>query len=548
MKIKKNIRVNILSSIIAGIVFSSCNDFLEVEPKDMLSNNSAWSSTENADLFLNNIYGSIPDPLNSTDYEDFYTDHVMSSLSYYYSRATYVNSEYTPSNGPSQWGLYSNIRSCNVFITNVSASDLDSSWKKTRLAEARFLRAYFYTLLWNYHGGVPIITDVLDRHTQGDDIFRARNTSEETVQFIIDECTAIVNDLPTKTAVAERITQGAALTLKAWCELYNASPLNNPDNDKTKWTSAANTYKQVMELKIYDLFPNHRTLFLEENDNNIEVIFRKGKKGSTNLGGSREGLWGVWKVNGGQKSWGISNPTQELVDCYFMANGLPISDPESGYDPQNPYANREQRFYNDIIYDGAIWLNYPIYFYIGAPDGMGLDLGDMNEASNTGYSPRKAMDERYAANGSNRLSGADYIIFRYAEVLLGYAEAQNEAVGPDESVYQAINSIRTRVDLPSLRAGLTQDQMREAIRQERSVELSMEEKRLRDLFRWKIAETALNQPVHAMKIEVVDGKKVYTVIPAPGGNKTFYADKNYLWPIPQSAMDRNSKLVQNPNY
>src|SRR5690606_5790149 len=95
-----------------------------------------------------------------------------------------------------QWDQFNNIRKCNVFISKVEESTLDENWKKLRLAEARFLRAYFYSLLWTTYGGVPIITDVLDRNTQGDEIFRARNTDEETFQFIVDECAAIAEDLP----------------------------------------------------------------------------------------------------------------------------------------------------------------------------------------------------------------------------------------------------------------------------------------------------------------------------------------------------------------
>jgi len=157
------------------------------------------------------------------------------------------------------------------------------------------------------------------------------------------------------------------------------------------------------------------------------------------------------------------------------------------------------------------------------------------------------MDPKYA-NVGNSQNSAHFILFRYAEVLLGYAEAQNEAVGPDQSVYDAVNNIRARVKLPALKAGLDKDAMRQAIQQERRVELALEEKRWLDLVRLKKAEEKLNGPLHAVVIKQVGGTWQYSYVPAPGGLRAFHPEKNYWFPIPQSAMDRNSKLVQNPNY
>jgi hypothetical protein len=244
----------------------------------------------------------------------------------------------------------------------------------------------------------------------------------------------------------------------------------------------------------------------------------------------------------------MSNPTQELADAYFMANGLPITDQNSGYNPQDPYVNREKRFYSDLIWNGAEWAGDHMYFWVGLGADNQLDMGDNNEASNTGYFQRKLMDPKYAINGFHRLNSVNYYLYRYGEVLLSYAEAQNEAVGPDGSVYYAINQVRNRSHLPNLQEGLNQDQMREAIRHERRVELAFENKRWLDLIRWKTAEVVLNIPVHAMKITKENDVLVYTVVPAAGGGRAFYPNKNYLMPIPQSAMDLNKNLVQNPNY
>src|SRR5690606_6324358 len=197
-----------------------------------------------------------------------------------------------------------------------------------------------------------------------------------------------------------RITKGAALTLKAWCELFSASPLYNVTDDKATWQLAADSYKQGMNLGVYELFPDYGTLFLEANNHNSEVIFDRVHLGGTALANTRAQNYGPTFVNGVARAWAGSNPTQELVDTYVMANGLPIDDPASGYDPQNPYVDREQRFYTDIIYDGAEWLGYPIIMKRGVGSKNQTDLSDNNEATNTGYYWRKAVDPQYANLGN----------------------------------------------------------------------------------------------------------------------------------------------------
>lgn len=540
-------------SVIAVLAFAglltSCEKYLDVSPTDQVSDNNAWQTTGNADMFLNDIYGALSGSFTTNDPDESFSDNTMRGSSSGYSFTAYAKSSYTPGSVRDDWTTnYTKIRKCNLFIEKITASTLTDTWKKMRIAEARFLRAYFYQILWTRYGGVPIITEVLNRGEQGDEIFRERSTSDETFKFITDECAAIATDLPL-TPDKGRASKGAALTLKGWCELFQASPLKNPSNDKSRWAAAAATNKQVMDLNKYSLFPDLESLFYEENNHNVEVIFDKAYLGGTTLGSSREGLHGAWIVGGTQRAWSAPNPTQEIVDSYFMANGLPITDPASGYDPQNPYLNREKRFYQSIVYDGSKWLGYEMETWIGSGSRNTLDLSSANEATNTGYYLRKGLNPKYEfASGDQRLSSASFIIFRYAEVLLSYAEAKNEESGPDETVYTAVNKVRERSGLPALKTGLTQVQMRALIQQERRVELAFEEKRWTDLLRLKMAETKLNGAFHAMKITKEGGKKVYAVIEAPNGGRLFSANKNYLLPIPQAVIDKNAKLIQNPNY
>ena len=538
------ISLNTIIILFVSFFISSCKKFLEVVPTNQVSDATLWATQDNADLFLNNIYASIP-TLDVGDPWENFSDNSLNGQAGRVSTNVYGPGIYTPANTPNRWGQYTNIRKCNLFIERVTASNLPENWKKVRLAEARFLRAYFYSMLWTYHGGVPLITDILNISEQGDAVFRARNTSEETADFIISECAAIEADLPVS-AQSGRVTKGAALTLKGYTELFNASPLKNTSNDLARWEQAATTYKKVIDLNKYSLMPDYTTLFYEENNNNAEVIFSRQHLGGSSLA-NYIGQIGPRFVNGSLTGWGHVDPTQDLVDEYAMANGLPITDPASGYNPQNPYVNREKRFYETIIYDGSVWLGATMIMKQGVGSLNATDLNNSSISTRTGYYVIKGVNPRYAGAQDNGNS-ANWIIFRYAEVLLSYAEARNEATGPDQSVYDAINAVRDRSDLPDLPPGLNQADMRIAIQRERRVELAFEEKRLPDLLRLRLAETKLNGTVHAIKIDIVGGNTVYTVVPAGGGAKVFDPSKNYVLPIPQSAIDRNSNLEQNPNY
>lgn len=229
-----------------------------------------------------------------------------------------------------------------------------------------------------------------------------------------------------------------------------------------------------------------------------------------------------------------------------MANGLPISDPVSGYNPQNPYINREPRFYQSIIYDGAPWQGDIIYTRIG---GNNQRAGG-SDITTTGYYGRKLLDESILGHTSlaTSPSSSNWTIFRYAEVLLNYAEAQNEAVGPDASVYNALLLVRQRAGLPNFPSGLSQSAMRTNIRRERRIELSFEEMRWYDIRRWLITtgpNGVLTNPEYGMKIVNTGGVLSYT--PILIFNNVFKDYQNWM-PIPQSDLAKNSKLVQNTGY
>jgi len=551
------------------LAVSGCkNDgFLEVQNTANVSEDAVYASTSAADLVLNDIYGALPD-FNGMYIEPFdaYADNLMTGPNWpdvcnnardkaSITSKTELAITWT---APDMWfdwtGLYQNIRKCNVFIQGVQSSGFAQADIDQRVGEAKVMRALFYHWLWMLYGGVPIITAPDNYNTMGDSVFHARASFDETFQFLDSELASAAQLLPTCNGNDGngRVNQGTALTLKGWIELFYASPLNNPGNDLSRWKAAAATNQQVMQLG-YQLYPKYDELFFGTGNNNNEGILYKQylslKQGSyviNYLGPNYEGS--NWL------SWGCSTPTQELVDDYSMANGLAITDPGSGYDPQNPYANREPRFTQSVLYNGNTFNGSAFITAVGSGSANVIDLADANDNTNTGYCTKKAMDttvvfRQWGASSQN------FYFFRYAEVLLNYAEAQNEAVGPDASVYSAIDQIRTRAGIPTFSQvypGVSQSTMRELIRRERRIELAMENKRYFDLLRWKIAEVNLNHVMHGMRIDPDgNGGYTYTVIPAvpPGATQwSFDASKNYLLPIPFGVMGQNSKLTQNPGY
>src|SRR5690348_15027877 len=547
MKTNKNYFLLYGCVLLLAVGLYSCKkDFLDNTDKTKLTDVNQWASEGNADIFLNDIYNNLPDMYNSPENLDNFTDD--NDAGFYYGSWNFKQGIVNPASTYYViWGgdagtadisrfnwtdAYNTIRKCNLFIQKIAANrkNFSDDWYNKRLDEVRFLRAFYYSNLFLHLGGVPIITEPQTRD-DSTTLFKARNTYEETFNFLVSSLDTVVNDqyLAVKynqgDANAGRATLGAALMLKAWLQLNAASPAYNsatapggPDPNKiagfgnvdnSRWATAAATIKQFIDEygkgSAYGLFPEDSTLWFEANEYNSEVIWDR-QYVPTTMGSTFEQYGGPVWINGAYYTWGNYDPTQELVDQFFMANGKPITDPTSGYDPQNPYKNRERRFYKWIVYDGAPykmdWMTKEdtIYTRIDQvhPSKNQIDFAS-DDVGNTGYYFKKKLNP-LVRPGGGPASGANYVYFRYTEVLLGYAEAQNEATGPDASVYDAINKIRERSDLPALPDGLTQEQMRDAIHHERRVELCFENKRFYDIIRWKIADQVMNVDKHAMKI------------------------------------------------
>ena len=434
---------------------------------------------------------------------------------------------------------YNGIRQVNVFIAKAKTANIIPTTDIPRLrGEAFFLRAYFHFELMKRYGGVVIVNKV---YNTTDNIDLPRNTFTETVDQILADCDSASLVLPLAIAQSAdadkgRATKAAALALKSRTLLYAASPLNNPTSDVTLWQKAAAASKELIDLKARSLYATYANIFnYSVAAYNTEVIFATAANNRNDLETNNAPI----SFNG---ALGRTNPTQELVDAYEMKTGLPITDVASGYNPADPYINRDPRMAASIFFNGSVFKSTAINTYAG-----GKDAGDQSiNGTKTGYYMAKFLSGSATWNQvTNTLVRRPWVIFRYAEILLNYAEAQNEAVGADASVYDAVNQIRKRAGMPNLPVGLTKDQMRDRIRNERRVELAFEEHRFFDVRRWKIGDQVLAKPVTGMKI-VLNGTTLtyqrFTV-----ENRVF-TDKNYHYPIPQSEKDKTTKLVQNDGW
>jgi hypothetical protein len=582
------------------------DEFLDTMNKTTLTDATMWSSEANADIFLDDVYHRMEQKGNSPENLDNFTSD--NDAGAYYSSWAWKKGIIT-SSGPEglwngstagpmnlqQWSsFYQSIRKVSTFLYQVNAnkSHFSTTWYNKRMDEARFLRAYFYSELFTKVGGVVLITTQQNRLTQPtDSIYLPRSSFEETFNFIVSELASIVDNgyLEVKynngDADAGRVTLGAAQMLKGWIQLFGASPAYNSDDPAvprssdnlqafadyklSRWADAAKTNKDFIDkygpkgssAKKYDLFTPMSKFWNEANEYNSEVVWDRQQKATT-MAQTYDTYGGPTWIAGIYYTWGNYDPTQELVDEYQMANGLSPYNSDgtvnvaSGFDEQHPYVGREKRFYDFIIYDGAPykqdWMKATdtIYTRIDKvhPSKNEIDFGS-SDVSNTGYYFKKRLDNAHPSGGN--LDGRNYVYYRYAEVLLNYAEAQNEAAGPDQSVYDAINAIRTRpgTDLPPYVLGsMTQDQMRTAIKHERRIELVFEGHRLYDLWRWKDAMTEMNKDLHGMKItnsSPTDNKGVWVYQKVSLNHPHVFTQKMYFCPVQQSAMDQNPKLIQN---
>jgi len=602
---------------------SSCKKegFLNATTTTNLNQQTIFTDSANAEGFLANIYSNVGFSISPTRFS--YTTSTLvsipcggldaacdeSEISHTYSTAALafalgsVNAGNVPdgfaqssvASADAYYVCYQQIRAVNQLFANISKVPLLAANKAQMLAEARFLRAWYYFILLEHYGGVPIVGNTIYSYTQP--IPTKRSTFDQCVTYITGQCDTAAQVLPVvQTSLGYgRASGGACLALKARVLLYAASPLFNkppsmtsvqapsdiataavkplvgyPGYDATRWAAAEAAAMAVIQTNDYQLFTDsvnlpgygeekpfqylftiRKTSTLPGNAINNEYIFQWMFPPNDYL----EGLFQPPSRTGANGAF----PYQGTVDAFPMANGKAITDPTSGYDPTNPYANRDPRLAATITYDQSLLGNRtpngqiqgysPVDIYLANNNGTlsgGTDA--VYQGTPTGYYNNKMLDPDAISGGLyfNPTSRCIPLI-RYADILLDYAEAANENEGPTMLVYQYVNEIRQRAGLNpyALPAGLTQTQMRAAIQTERQCELAYEGHRFFDVRRWLIADQTENIEAQGMEVDRTSTTATYKIFPVRKHN---FTAKMYLWPFPQAEIGKGGGLVQNPGY
>jgi len=558
ISLNRRARLNTIYTIILifllPFVFSCSDKVLDREPLDSYSDAAVWNDPALISAFISNIYREFPVDWNTTA---CCTDEVTRRNNATYNMITagdltpgnaqMVNYWYGGSGGNSggagYWSCsyYEIVSKCNIFFANIDQATFDETTKNRMIGEVRFLRAYAYFRLVSFYNGVPLITKTFKLD---DDFYMPRNTYDECMKFVLDELEEAIPLLPLSYDAANtgRITKGAAMAAKARALLYMASPLNNPTNDQSKWQKAADAAKAVIDLGKYSLYPDYRKSYQDDALYNSEVIWCRLYNNvpypemRVELSHFPPGYYGYAHIH----------PLQNMVDEYERTNGLlPKEDPE--YDKYNgQWANRDPRFYASISYDGAMFQGREVECFL--PGGKDSNEGPIEawNATTTGYYARKFGNESIIMPRGTNVGNTPWPHFRYNEVLLNYAEA-NYFLGKEDICRQYINMIRSRpgVNMPAVTA--TGADLLKKLQHERKIELFLEGHRFFDVRRWKIAPEVLS--IDAEKVVInkdpATGVKTYTYSVFQPRN---FPDKMYYLPIPQTEMEKNSNLVQNPGY
>ena len=551
--IKQSFYNNILLLFMLAMISSCTKDVLEKSPTDKFSDDAVWKDKNLIEAYVTNTYRILPtgntyaaQRLASAGTDELYgrggaqTFINMGNITP--STLGYLNYWTWTSNQSTNYSFWLVITNVNIFLSNIEKSPItDMAMKDRMTGEMKLLRAFAYFKLASFYGGVPLITKPFGLT---DDFMLARNTYDEVMNFVITELDAAAALLPETYPAAQKghLTKGAALAAKSRALLYMASPLNNPANTAAKWQAAADAAKAVIDMNLYSLFADYKSLFLLANSYNSEVIWSRPYNYTLS---SEEAYLELSQYPNGYSGYGQVHPYQDMVDSYEMLSGkLPKDDPS--YDPQNPYVNRDPRFYMTILYDGAPFKGRPVETFLpGGRDSREGPISSWN-ATETSYYLRKFIDESITNPGTLVQGNSPFIFFRYAEILLNYAEAKY-FLGDETTCRQYLNMVRSRsgVNMPDITEGGTPLLAR--LQNERKIELSYEEHRWFDIRRWKIAPIVMNTPATRMDVRknLTTGVRTFTV-------QTMYqrafSDKNYLLPIPQAEIEKNAKLIQNPGY
>ena len=591
----KNLSILYMVCFFAFILISCNESVLDTKPSTEFPEQAVWSDPALAAAFVNNIYNNVPwgwdmtnirvdESRERSDADDFNVNNML---------ITSDNANWGDWNG-----RYSSIRACNIFLENISklptnSTLVDGKTINDRLkGEITFLRAWNYHMLISYYGGVPIIKK---SYVLTDDFTAARNSYSDCVKFISDECDIAAGLLPVVNSGGAngRATKGAALALKSRVLLYAASDLHNTTKfstfakpellgyvgaDRTAlWKAAKDAAKAVIDLGAYSLYKpqpasgaeatkNYEDLFvLPQTSEDIFIRF------FSLSAGKGVGMYEIYP--NGWYGNGRNGLTNEMVDSYEMADGTTFSRSNPAQ-LLEPYKNRDPRFYGTCIYEGAVVRPRTADLVSFDPIGV-MQAGTWEKwdnATNTlvkvyGLDTRNSVANSWNSNITGT-GGRKYLntsvdvsavwqntadlswrYFRYAEILLNYAEASIE-LGDEASARTSMNIVRKRAAMPDVTE--TGSALKERYRNERRVELALENQRFFDVRRWLIGPDAYHN-IHGVTITYKLNLADHTTATIPTIEPVqimtgSWNDKAYFFPIARDEVNKNKLLVQNPGY
>jgi len=582
------------------LAFSACtDDILNKKPLDVITDLDVWKSEPLVRTYINGIYNGLD--FMYVDQNDFLNRYPWQITEALYSDDTGGPGfggvpkwgSLTAENTYLNWWGYNAIRVCNYGLEMLPTATISEEVKKASIAEIRFLRAYAYFHMVKLFGGVPIITEAQDINLPLEELQVPRAKEEDVYNFVISELDAIAADLPESVPTSEfgRPTKNAGLALKCRAALYagsiaqygtvqlngivgipaaQANPYYQKSYDAAKALmdySAANPGKLALKKDNPDLVKNFADIFFKSA--NVEVIFAKNFWSAAGFGGTGPGnIWLLTEGPGCIHPWAAGNATNcylEFINQFDNADGssgVLNVEPEVWKTTQQMWGNKEPRFFASVYTENTPYeaqngttftpVRVRMYSKVKTLEGDVLTSGMYHDINVAPTGQGKAFGALKYSRGNQWPSPYDWVLFRYAEVLLNHAEAAFE-LGRTGEALADINQIRARVNLPPY-AAIT----RELIRKERWVELAFESHRYWDLRRWRQAEAKLNGNIyHTLEITLdyasyaadpTNAKYLFVPIPQDGGQVMVFPAKNYYLPITPARISNNPALVENPGY
>lgn len=586
-------RILEINTILILIIFSSCEKVLDKAPLDIISDEVVWNDPVLTNAYIVQVYSEMNFLFRDLTAAQYNNDdiNILSHLSDearmgYTWQTTFTKWKpggLNESGGLLEYWGYSTIRKMNEFLVKMESSSLSESTKKQMIGQIRFARAFTYFAMVKRYGGVPIITVPQAIDAPEEELFVSRDKELDVYNFIISELDAVIADLPTSYSTAEvgYPTKYAALALKSRAAMYAASiatwgtvQINGlvgiPASEAQRfWQASFDASKSIIESGVFQLYnqtpankaENFRMLFLDEN--NQEVIFSKQFTGISGIGHTWDNREFPSQFAGFAGS--TTGVYLEMVESFENVDGTAGTLDRNNvmsetWDLKDLFVNKDPRFHASVFFEGNSWQGDTIENWRGIikPDGSIINSGAYNGiaaqgrnwiasqgALATGFLVKKYVDETQI-RPSGLVSSTDFIIFRFGEILLNYAEAAFE-LGKTSEALSAINQLRNRAGIVQLT-----DITREKIRNERKVELAFEGHRYWDLKRWRTAVNAITRQFSGISTfyDVNTSKfKIEFDDNVDAGSEATFQERHYYFPINPNRIGNNPNLApDNPGY